>query len=98
MFVLLLLLDVLLDLLASSSLGIARVQNLNDHIGRVDDLVELVPDAFALAGLEQREHGLVGHALVVHDEIRVLRGVVLVRSFGCLFGKVLFTMISCQLC
>lgn len=47
------LLELSLDALASRSLRVARVQNLDQNIARVDHLVELTPDALTLALLEQ---------------------------------------------
>mmetsp|Transcript_3684 Transcript_3684/g.8921 ORF Transcript_3684/g.8921 Transcript_3684/m.8921 type:complete len:274 (+) Transcript_3684:1254-2075(+) len=47
------LLEVLLDVMATSAHGITSVQHLNDDITAVDHLVEFGPDAFALTLLEE---------------------------------------------
>lgn len=52
MLVLFLFLNVLFDLFAPRSLGISRIENLDNNIGRVDYFVELVPNTFALTGFE----------------------------------------------
>ena len=72
----LLFLDELFNLFAPCSVRITSIEDLDDNIGRIDHFVQLSPNASTLTSLEQSEHWLVRDALVVNNQISVLRGVV----------------------
>jgi hypothetical protein len=53
-----LLLDVVLDTSAASSLGIAGIQNVDDNVRGIDNLVQLSPNTLRLTLLEDTVSGL----------------------------------------
>ena len=72
MLVSLLLLDVVLNHRTTSSKRIPDIQNLDDDVGAVDHLVQLVPDALALTGAENVFPGQLFLADVVRLQVLVL--------------------------
>ena len=52
-----LLANVLLNAAAASTIRSTGIQNVNDHIGGIDDLVKLVPNTLALTLAEDRISG-----------------------------------------
>ena len=76
MFVRFFLFDVIFNHGTSRAKRITDIQDLDDDVGAVDDLVQLVPDSFALSGPENvfpHHLFLVGH--VAHQVLVLLLGV-----------------------
>uniref|UniRef100_A0A182FLJ1 Uncharacterized protein n=1 Tax=Anopheles albimanus TaxID=7167 RepID=A0A182FLJ1_ANOAL len=74
-----------LDILRTSAHRIACIQHLQQHVGRVYHLVQLVPNSLALASGEDVLSYRISHSSIIALQIVILRLVVPVSRFLCRF-------------